>query len=269
VYAFDLTHPQGELMTAGILQRRALALLPWVLATTGLTAAEPVDTSGIMVKKAIADSMTPEQLQAYKERLARNFATHQAPTATSPDPDAPGDTCSAATFELIWTFPYGPVADTTAGAVDNYDLPTDTSNPTCAAPVTCTGAGPAGSLPRGAIYTGTGTAPDRAWRIQCLSSGTVTITAQPTAPWDLALILYQPNCSSLLADCACVSDVGVAGQGESIQFNMQAGSTYFIVIDGYASGGTPPGPTGPYTVTLGATPGLFCTPVELQGLTIE
>ena len=228
---------------------------------TGLASAvgaeEPVDTSQIHVKKAIADTMTPEQLAAYKERLARNLAPRAL--TPRPRPQVASDACPTATNEVS-TLPFGS-SDTTVGQVDDYDLPADTTDPTCTAPVTCTGAGPVGSLPRGAIYTGTGTGPDRAYRIQTSANCDLTITMDPTGPEDLGLILYAGTCSSSLADCACVDDTGVGGVAESVQLSAVAGTDYFVVIDGYSAGATP-GPSGPFTLQIAGT-GCNLVPVEL------
>lgn len=245
-----------------------LAVLGLVLASAPAGAQEKIDTSGIFVKKAIADTMTPDQLQAYKELLAQRKAAGAFDRATVPPGRTPGDTCAAATHEL-GTLPYppAPANDTTVGATDNFDLPPDTTNPTCTAASACTGAGPAGSLPRGAIYTGTGTAPDRGWRIRTSANCNLTINMDPAAA-DLALIVYESTCSSLLSDCNCVDDTGVAGVAESVVLTATAGQDYFILVDGYSTGGTPPGPSDAYTLQI---TGAGCTlvPVELQGFSIE
>lgn len=225
----------------------------------------------VLVKQAIADAMTPAELAAYKERLAERIATRRFDNAApGPGIQTPADTCVATTPEVA-TLPFGPVADTTVGQTDNFDLPADTTNPTCAASTTCTGAGPAGSLPRGAIYTGTGTAPDRAYQIQVDVSCTVSITMDPTGAQDLALIVYQSTCSSLLSDCVCVDDTGVGGVAETVTLDAVAGTTYFVVIDGYSTGGTPPGPSGPFTLAITETTATGCdlTPVELQGFSVD
>lgn len=232
-------------------------------------AQDAIDTSNIFVKKAIAEKMTPEQLQAYKETLAGRKAAgafDRAPAGPNGN-RTPGNICSAATYEL-GSLPYGPIGDTTVGATDNYDLPPDVTNPTCTAPGTCTGAGPAGSLPRGAIYTGTGTGPDRAWHIKTSANCNLSISMTPTGGQDLALITYLANCSSSLSDCLCVSDTGIENQTETISLSAVAGTEYFIVIDGYSAGGTPPGPSGPYTLTISGT-GCSLVPVELQQISIE
>jgi hypothetical protein len=235
------------------------------LGLAGTIQAQSVDARELPVKKAIADSMTPEQLAAYRERLAQAIREGrlQTPAAKSVI-RAPGDTCAASTPEVS-ALPFGPAADTTVAAIDDFNLPADTTNPTCTASSTCTGAGPAGSLPRGAIYTGTGTGPDRAFQIIVSASCTLDIDMDPTSTQDLALIVYQSTCSSLLSDCVCVDDTGVGGATESVALDAVAGTTYFLVTDGYSTGGTPPGPSGPYTMSVAEITATGCTlvPVEL------
>lgn len=228
-----------------------------------LRADSSIDVSRIHVKKAIADKMTPQQLLAYKQRLAKAFPAGRRGTVVR---NTPADTCTAATYE-IGSLPYGPIADTTVGATDNYDLPPDVVDPTCTAALTCTGRGPAGSLPRGAIYTGTGTGPDRAFKIRTSANCTVTLSMTPTGQ-DLALILYPGTCSSALADCGCVSDTGIGGQGEVVSFDAIAGQDYFVVVDGYSTGGTPPGPSAPFTFSATGT-GCSLVPVEVLDLKVK
>ena len=233
----------------------------------GATQAAAITAAEVKVKKAIADTMTPQELAAYKQRLADRVNQGLLDHAPA-GPPAPADTCTAATPE-IGPLPYTPAADTTVGQVDDFDLPADTTNPTCSVGASCTGAGPAGSLPGGAIYTGTGTAPDRAYRIITSANCPLTITMDPTGAQDLSLIVYQANCSSSLADCACVDDTGVGGVAESVLLNAVAGTTYFVVIDGYSTGGTPPGPSGPFTLSITTTGSCSLVPVELQNFNVE
>lgn len=212
--------------------------------TVTATAAEPWEAflDQVRIKQAIAETLTPEELEARKIRLAQ-WMYQQSLLGGG---RTPGDTCVAATGETT----LGPFNDTTVGAADNFDLPPDTTAPTCTAASTCTGAGPAGSLPRGGVYTGTGTGPDRAFKIRSSTACTMTITMDPTGAEDMALIAYQTTCSSSLADCACVDDTGVGGVAESVVLDMAANTDYFVVADGYSTGGTPPGPAGAYTMTF-------------------
>ncbi len=213
-----------------------------LLLSPSIVRAEPA----VHVKKAIADTMKPEELAAYTAALAEELAAHP------PVVNVPADTCAGATAEVS-ALPFGPVADTTVGGTDDFDLPSDTSAPTCTAPTSCTGAGPMGSLPRGAVYTGTGTGNDRAYKIRTDAPCDLTITADPTAADDLALIVYEAACSGSLGDCACVDDTGSGGTAEVVTLNAQAGVDYFIVVDGYSAGAAAPGPAGPFTLSITGT----------------
>lgn len=239
------------------------------VAALALTFAANVVAAPVHVKKVIADSMTADELAAYKQRLEERAAAGAFDNAPGGPERAPGDTCAAATPEIS-TLPFNPAGDTTVGATDNFDLPADTAAPTCTASSTCTGAGPAGSLPRGGIYTGTGTGPDRAYSIQVNTACTLSITMDPAAA-DLALIVYQTACSNSLADCVCVDDTGGGGTAEVVSLQAVPGTTYFIVTDGYSAGATPPGPSDAYTISVTETTATGCqfVPVELQGFEVE
>jgi hypothetical protein len=241
----------------------AVAMLMAAVPVSAITPAE------VRVKKVIADTMTPTELQAYKVKMADMVNRRAADRAREiiMAPATPGDTCVAATPE-IGTLPYAPAADTTVGQTDNFDLPADTTNPTCAVGATCTGAGPAGSLPFGAIYTGTGMGPDRAYRLITSANCTLTIGMDPTGAQDLALVVYQSNCSSNLADCACVDDTGGGGAAESVTLSAVAGTTYFVVVDGYSASAAPPGPSGPFTISVAGTGCSLVTPVTLESFSV-
>lgn len=221
----------------------------------------------VRVKRALAESMTPDQLSDHIDRMARLLAAQAA--GAGPNPSvvrAPGDTCTAATPEL-GALTYN-TTGSTVGLTDNYDLPADTTNPTCAAGTSCTGGGTAGSLPFGAIYTGTGTGPDQAFAIRTDANCTLTLSMTPTGGQDLALFLFQNQCSSNLADCGCVDDAGTANQTESITLNAVAGTQYYMVVDGYSAQATPPGPSGPFDISVAGT-GCNLTPVQLQSFGID
>lgn len=237
------------------------------LVAAGATAAVAQDNwqdylDQVRIKQAIADTLTPDQLQARRERLARWLAEQ----AANPVVRAPNDDCAAATPEIS-ALPFN-TSGTTVGLADNYDLPADTTAPTCTAAVTCTGAGPAGSLPQGAIYTGTGTAPDIGFSIETDANCTLSISMDPTGAEDLSLVTYLGTCSSSLADCACVDDTGAGGVAESITLDAVAGEQYFVVVDGYSTGGTPPGPSGAFDLSITGA-GCSLVPVELQSFEIN
>lgn len=233
----------------------------------GLAPSEAATAADVRVKKAIADSMTPEQLAAYKELLAARANAGVFNNAKGNGAGlTPGDTCTAATPE-IGPLPYNPAADTTVGQTDNFDLPSAVGATTCTASSTCTGGGPVGASPRGAVYTGTGTGPDRAYSLTTSANCNLTITMDPTSTQDMALILYQSTCSNSLADCVCVDDTNLGGEAESVALSAVAGANYFAVIDGYSSGATPPGPSGPFTLSVTGS-GCSLVPVELLDFTI-
>ncbi len=239
----------------------ALGLIGGAISVSAITPAE------VRVKKAIADTMTAEELAAYKVRLAERVNKGAFDRAPGGPVRTPADLCTGTTPE-IGTLPYNSGADTTVGQVDNYDLPADTTDPTCTAPTSCTGTGGQTLPPRGAIYTGTGTGPDRAYQFVTSANCALTISMDPTSTQDLALILYQANCSSSLADCGCVSDSGIGGAAETVTLNAVAGTVYYVVVDGYSTGAAPPGPSGPFTVAITGS-GCTLTPVELQHFSVN
>ena len=252
--------------------RRLLAASLMLAATAAVSTtagAQDIDVDALPVRKAIVDRLTPEQLHAYKLKLAEAIRTGrlQRRVFQQKAPLTPADTCSAATYE-IGSLPFNS-SDSTIGMVDDYDLPPDIVTPTCTASTSCTGGGPAGSLPRGAVYTGTGTAPDRAYRIRVDAPCDLTISGTDTAPnWDLALIVYQTQCSSDLADCVCVDDTDFPDSTESVVLNAVPGLDYFVVIDGYSSGATPPGPSGPFDLSVTGS-GCVLVPTELLDFKIS
>ncbi|MDX2044669.1 MAG: HYR domain-containing protein, partial [Acidobacteriota bacterium] len=159
-----------------------------------------------------------------------------------------GDTQATAT--PICSFPAN-LSGTTVGATDNYDLPPDTTAPTLTATCATTAIGaPSG---RGSVYTGTGTGPDVVYKLEFPAGNpdTLTITMDPTGSQDLALIVYCNTVSSSLSDGLVIDDTGTGGVAESVTVsNIVAGTTLYIVVDGYSTGGTPPGPSGAYTLSI-------------------
>jgi hypothetical protein len=250
----------GGFMNKSVYFVAALGLIGGAISATAITPAD------VKVKKVIADKMTAAELAAYKERLAERANNGAFDNPRGGLQLTPADLCTGTTPEIS-ALPYNSGADTTTGSVDNYDLPPDTTDPTCTAAATCTGTGGATLPPRGAIYTGTGTGPDRAYQFQVSAACNLTITMVATED-DMALILYQTACSSNLADCACVSDSGFAGDPETITLAAVPGTTYYVVVDGYSTGATPPGPDGPFSFSITGS-GCTLTPVDLQSFTVE
>jgi hypothetical protein len=258
------------------MRRTLVASLMFAVTAAGTVGAraQEVDADSLPVKRAIADRMTPEELHAYKLELARAIKEGRIQRNVRPqfNPLTPADTCTAATYELT-SLPFNS-ADTTVGMTDDYDLPPDITLPTCTASTNCTNPDAlAGCGPRGCVYAGTGTAPDRAYRIRVSAPCDLTITGTPTAPppddWDLSLLVYQTQCSSSLADCVCVDDEGFQGMAESVILNAVTGLDYFIVIDGYLEGGMNPPPNlGPFDLSVTGT-GCVLVPVELLDFEIS
>ena len=179
---------------------------------------------------------------------------------------AGSDVCSSAS--QISAVPFAD-SSTTVGATDNYDLPADTTSPTVTGCPTCnaTGGGPVGSLPRGAVYTGTGTGSDVAYRISyATNNNSLNVTMDPLGAEDLALIVYTNVCSNLLSDAIVVDDTGSGGVAESVTITNMPSGAYHIVVDGYSSGGTPPGPSGAYSLNVtGSAP----IPATSAGATVS
>lgn len=180
----------------------------------------------------------------------------QSNTVRSFAPLDGGATCVTAT-QITGAFPYNDTG-TTVGKGDEYDLPADVTSPTCLAPGAIAGGG---AQPGGSIYTGTGTGADAAYSLEVNQTCNLRVGMDPTGSEDMALIVYLAQCTSSLNDCVVVDDTGVGGVAESVDFTATAGQTYYIVIDGYATGGTPPGPAGPYALTVAEIGATGCTAV--------
>ncbi|MGE3467423.1 MAG: beta strand repeat-containing protein, partial [Pyrinomonadaceae bacterium] len=185
----------------------------------------------------------------------QNTAKVKFDPANPSAPFAGGDTCGGAT--VIPSLPYNDMG-TTIGATDDYDLPADTTAPTVTGCASCIATG--GPTGRGTVYSGTGTGPDVAYSITFSSpaaSNSINVTMDPTqdgvAVDDLALIVYTDTCSSSLADAIVVDDTGEGGVAESVTISNMPAGTYHIVVDGYSAGATPPGPSGPYSLTVTGT----------------
>ncbi|CAN5510316.1 hypothetical protein BH10ACI1_BH10ACI1_03770 [soil metagenome] len=160
------------------------------------------------------------------------------------------DQCGAGIATPILALPYNDTG-TTVGLTDNYDLPPDVTAPTLTGCPTCNGIGaPSG---RGFVYTGTGTGPDAAYVISFGATADMVVNMDPTSTQDLALIVYTNVCSSNLADGIVVDDTGGGGVLESVSITNMPAGTYNIVVDGYSTGGTPPGLSGSYTLNVTGT----------------
>lgn len=193
----------------------------------------------------LAGQLSAEDLAALKQIAEENLVKRMAENRT------PADTCDSATNE-IGALPFN-VAGTTVGMTDDYDLDVNV---------------PSGCALGGNSWTGTGVAPDIGYRIQTDIACDLTVTVTPEAAYDTALVIYNPQCSNLESDCVIVSDEGFPGDPETVVFNASAGVDYFILVDGYSSGGVPPGPSGTFTLDIGGT-SCVLVPVELQSFDVQ
>jgi hypothetical protein len=238
-----------------------------VVSVAGAAGAQSIDPGTIKIKKVIADTLTPAQLRARQEMIAQRRSAAAAPRARLPFSEATtvsADTCVAATHEIS-TLPFAN-SSTTAGLVDDFNLDTAanvTNGPSCLAASFCAGGtnvGANGGMVRGESYGQTGVGPDRAYRIRTSAACTLTISADPAAA-DLALIVYEPQCSNSLNDCNCVDDTGGPGTLESVTLTAAANTDYFVVVDGYS------GESGPFDLSITGT-GCSLLPVELIDLSV-
>jgi hypothetical protein len=245
---------KGEIMkTVALGMAASLALLCAPLVRAEEDAA---DASQRRFRNSVVEKLTPEQLQALRERAARRLAAARARAGIGrpSGSETPADTCPLATPESA-TLPFGPVADTTVGLTNDYE-PATSPTLTCSASTPCTGR-PTG---RGEVYVGTGWGPDKAYRIRTDANCTLTIDLNPTDTGatadDLSLLVFQAQCTNDLVDCACASDSGFPsnpdpnGNTEGVVLDAVAGTDYFIVIDGYSTAEAPPGDAGPFTLGI-------------------
>lgn len=192
--------------------------------------------------------------------LAGCGVTENGPTEDRSQPVVPqiirqplitgAETCAAATLSTESFADPVDISDTTVGATDDYDLP-DAMNPTCTAAPACLGTGNGGS-PRGTVWQGSGTGPDRAFRFQVSSA--ITLNAVMTSPADLGLYLFSSACTNELSACACISDNAFGGMPEIIsEIQAVPGVDYYLVVDGYLDPmvGTPS--SGAFDLTISET----------------
>jgi len=98
--------------------------------------------------------------------------------------------------------------------------------------------------------------PDVVYQFTPADTQVYNITVTPAAHYDVSLYLTT-NCSTI---AGCIgSDLGGIGDPESIIHNLIAGTTYFMVIDGFA------GDAGDFSLSL--TPSIPRTPIAPSDLT--
>lgn len=125
---------------------------------------------------------------------------------------APAETCAAA--PTIPVFAFVANGQSTAGAVDDYDL---------AALGSCAGGG--------TQVPGTGAGPDEVFHFRTWKSCTLSVNLFPFGGVDLALYLVR-DCGSIAATCVRVADASAAGGGEVVNFTTQPLLDYWAIVDG-------------------------------------
>lgn len=145
-----------------------------------------------------------------------------------------GNTCSLAPY-IGASFQSGPLPQqgNTSGIIDSYNLHQDGS---------CAGGG--------FQISGTGQGPDLVFRIHTDRTCDLQVTMDPEAA-DLALYVVT-DCGALASSCVGVDDAGVSGQPEDVTFTAEAGTDYYVIIDGYADG------EGSFDLTVAETTSLGC-----------
>lgn len=231
-------------MKARILLTTVLAI---VVAGAGIAADQPDSAFKVLQQ----GEWTQAQIQQLKALASQNLENRLQEGLEAGKSPVPADTCPLATLEVS-TLPFN-ASNSTVGMVDDYDLEV---------------AVPSGCSLGGNSWTGTGVAPDMAYAIRTDATCTLDVGVIPTSTWDIALVIYTPQCSNSFADCVIVSDEGFPGDPESVTFTATGGTDYWIVIDGYSTGGTPPGPSGPFDLAITGT-GCELVPVELRQFIIE
>jgi hypothetical protein len=77
--------------------------------------------------------------------------------------------------------------------------------------------------------------PDMVYRFVPPSTGSYTFTATPDPNYDVVLVVFDGSCQNPIVSCTLGRDVGGKGAPESATANLSAGSTYFVVVDGYTN----------------------------------
>jgi hypothetical protein len=132
-------------------------------------------------------------------------------SAAVPIMATPGDTCSAATFEL-GVLPFGNI-NTTAGRDDTNSY-----------------AGPCADASTGVVGSAVGA--DLYYRIRPSGSCTLQVTMNPTGPENLGLYVASDCAPLSAANCITMDDNGGDGVTEIVTFAATAGTDYYILVDG-------------------------------------
>jgi hypothetical protein len=245
------------------LQKRFLALGCVVIALCFILGGDLYSAKAMerSKKRLLGDG---KQVINYQERKAsKDLTKFITKGANLMSPLATGsETC--VTTSNITALPFND-SDTVVGAADNYDLATDATSPTLTACPTCTATGGAStnSGPRGAVYTGTGTGPDKAYKITFSSSGnSLNATLTPSGGADLALYVATGQCTNDLSDAIVISDTGVNNVAETVTISNMPAGAYNIVVDTYTFSGT--AYSGPYTLAVSGTGTVAAAPKRVR-----
>jgi len=194
--------------------------------------------------KVVWNTLTPSEQAAYMDLYEDYLADHkgigtQVTVLGVPlkgQVRTPGDDCGSATPEIS-AVPYADSGATT-GMVNDYDILTST---TCGTTFDSNGA-------------------DMVYQIQVDQTCDLTV-AESAATHDVVLWAVT-DCSDMDNTCVTSSD---GGNPESFTFTANAGTDYWIIVDGWNGG------EGPYTldVTEATATGCALVPVELQSFSAE
>jgi len=136
----------------------------------------------------------------------------------------PGDTCAAPV--MVTAVPYTASYDT-SGLADDY----------ASIPGACPGPGYANGVGSG----------DQVFEFTPATSTDYTITVTPSPAWDVAFYIIT-DCADVANTCVEAVDGPGNGGAETTTVALTAGTTYYIVVDGW--GTVPPLEEGPFTIEI-------------------
>ncbi len=134
-----------------------------------------------------------------------------------------GDVCPTPFVVAPGSLPYAGAGDT-SDAMNDYSF--------------------ASSVCPGVTYACGGGSKDEVFRFMPTASGTYTITVDPT--FDSVLYVVT-NCTSITSLTCLGAEDAVGSAPEVLSLGLTAGTTYYIIVDGYT---TSSDLSGPYTITL-------------------
>jgi hypothetical protein len=201
--------------------------------------------------KAVWSQLTEDERAAYRS-LALDRGAFLPAT-----PGTVGGDCPSASPEIS-TLPFF-TSNTTSSETDTYRFgdacgcsDVDPQAPEC-----------------GGFNENSGLGADVAFTVILDQDCTVHVSMMPTDEGsvdsdDLALYVMT-DCEDAVGGCVGADDQGVRGAQEDVTFNAAAGTSYFIVVDGFV------GNRGPFdlTITEAGDTGCSLVPVELLSFDVE